>query len=352
MTSLRGAPLLARLKADFEHLPFPAFMIGVEDDGFRFLAINPPFEAATGKSASQLEGHRPEDCLHPDIVAQILPFYRTCRDKARPVSFSITLDTAPQAYAWRAALTPLLGRDSAVIALHGQAVDISEDYQALGHAARIIAGEARAREQLQILMSDTMADLSRALREARALTSDLHGELAGNEDADATLDRLRRLVGAADGAVRQADVLNAGTLGHGLHSAVPLDLLCADLCQSLDPEDRLRISYGEERITANPALVHVCLRALLVDAVQTARRWVEIEAMPVSEGLVRLRLRDDRAAPGRDRDPALVQLSSVLARHGGGVETAHDTRWHISDAIFPGTMAGHAHVPALQQIAL
>lgn len=112
---------------DIDLIGVPVFVIDVEPDGgFRLAGINAADARIVGVDASVVAGRRIEECVPPDLAAQIIERFSTCVATADLVEYDeqMGLDIPPKW--WRTTLTPVLERSSGeVVRIVGVCVEIT-----------------------------------------------------------------------------------------------------------------------------------------------------------------------------------------------------------------------------------
>ena len=73
------------LNVIFENIEDVVYLLDVEDDGYRFAAVNPPFLAATGLEAADVVGRRVEEVIPEPSLGKVLAHYAHALESGAPV---------------------------------------------------------------------------------------------------------------------------------------------------------------------------------------------------------------------------------------------------------------------------
>jgi PAS domain S-box-containing protein len=161
---------------------------------FVYEGINPAHERATGLSAANLVGRRPEECLAPEVAATVTGYYRACIEAAKPIHYVETLSLPAGEKIWETTLVPVRSAEGDVEVLLGSCRDITEATEARRElsevAERLLEVQEEERRRIAQELHDSTAQhlvalafgLS-ALRRGRATDETL--EDMGNELGEA-----------------------------------------------------------------------------------------------------------------------------------------------------------------------
>jgi len=73
------------LRVIFDNIADIVYLLDVEDDGYRFVAVNPPFLEATGLSEDRVVGRRVEDVIPEPSLGEVLAHYGSALESGQPV---------------------------------------------------------------------------------------------------------------------------------------------------------------------------------------------------------------------------------------------------------------------------
>jgi diguanylate cyclase (GGDEF)-like protein/PAS domain S-box-containing protein len=73
------------LRVIFENIEDIVYLLDVEDDGYRFVAVNPRFLAATGLAEDQVIGRRVEQVIPEPSLGEVLGHYASALESGKPV---------------------------------------------------------------------------------------------------------------------------------------------------------------------------------------------------------------------------------------------------------------------------
>jgi PAS domain S-box-containing protein len=189
------------------------------DQDFIYEGINPAHERATGLSAVEIVGRRPEECLAADVAETVAGYYRACVEAAKPIHYVERLDLPAGEKVWETTLVPVRGADGEVEVLLGSCRDITEALDAqqelsevterllevqeeerrriaqelhdstAQHLAALALGLSAVRHgrATEETLEDMASELAEALREVRTLTYLLHPPTLAKEGLNQTL---------------------------------------------------------------------------------------------------------------------------------------------------------------------
>lgn len=121
--------------------PEALFTVRVTPAGdFLFGGLNPAHERLTGLRSADLAGRRPEDCLPPEVAAEVTRRYRACLTAGTAQRYEETLPLPAGPRTWETTLVPIRNALGKVVLLLGSAREISEHVQT---RAALAEGQAR-----------------------------------------------------------------------------------------------------------------------------------------------------------------------------------------------------------------
>lgn len=355
MTELSGPPLVARIEADIEHLPFPAFIIDVRPDGFTYRCSNAAHKTIFGYDGDTIAGARPIDLVPRRLSDSLTRNYEQCRDSGQAYYYDevTTLKSGPRW--WRKGLTPIHDRHGQVIAIVGEAIDITEEKSSIFSLTHQVARLSTQHEDLCLDLSTHASELSATMD--RALTL-LDMTLDGFIDlGDDKIQLLRHCEQTLRKGMTGTRALRAFAQTHAGKTPRLSELdfahICADLTALLDPTERFRISFCEATVITDRVLLHLATRALVKNAMAHAVGWISIDIDACNGGL-RLTVTDDGSCETEGRRPnseliipdglsthPLDELQLLLRDHGGGLSSTVDSAQHrlTIEATLPGKLA-------------
>lgn len=113
------------LRDIINYLGIAAFVIDVDDDGFRVVALNERHEQLTGMSHDQVAGRRIEDILSPETAERVKGSYRCCVRQRTATDYQEALELPAGKTYWRTTLVPYIDSTGRVFRLLGTSIEIS-----------------------------------------------------------------------------------------------------------------------------------------------------------------------------------------------------------------------------------
>lgn len=135
----------SRYRGIFENTSDAIFWIRVDEHGvFRYEGLNPAHEACSGLASCEVSGKTPDECLPPEVAAEVTAHYRECLQAGHSIRYEETLALPGGVRTWDTQLIPLRNAEGRIDRIAG----VARDLTAVKAAAQRLAYQSQVLSQV------------------------------------------------------------------------------------------------------------------------------------------------------------------------------------------------------------
>lgn len=276
------------------------------DAQFIFRNFNDLYKTDVGFETDGLIDKTPQASLPERQAETVLANYEKCRSTGLPHVYEELLELGHGSTWWKTTLSPVKNVDGEVIAILGQAIDISSAKAREFEAAALQSRLSSMNEELRMFASLAVQDMRAPFMTISGLVNFLSDGFVDLGDGKKEMLDYCAHVSAKGMAQMETIMTRAQSLSPIADeiSNVDLNHLCADLVAIVDPDKRFDIGFPDNELRTDKVALQLILRTMIENAMRHCEKRIEITVFDDSEGRLLFTIFDDGGcdAAGRRAD--------------------------------------------------